>query len=326
MIFLATNNGLVTANPGGSWQATGRSLEGLQITTVIQRDGLALAGTTDGVYRSDDGGQTWREASRGLAQRHVRWMAFHPDITGCAFAGTEPAAIFITRDGGEVWRECGEVAQLRDQFHWFLPYSPEAGCVRGFAFHGSRAYAAVEVGGALRSDDGGETWHLAPGSDGRPELNRPPEPLIHPDVHSIYTHPASPDLIYAPTGGGFFRSYDGGQSWRYHYDCYVRAAWIDPADAEHILLGPASGVDRGGRIEESWDGGATWQMASDGLPVPWARHMVERFELVGDEIAAVLSNGEVVVRPLGGGEWHQVLEALKGVNALAARNTAPGQQ
>ena len=156
---------------------------------------------------------------------------------------------------GKSWRACAEVTQLRDKFKWSLPYSPEAGCVRGFAFHGSRAYAAVEVGGVLRSDDNGETWQLAEGSDGNPSFEGPPEPFIYPDVHSIEVHPSSPDLVYAPTGGGFYRSNDGGKTWKLFYDCYCRAVWVDPLDPEHFILGPADYVNSNGRIEESRDGG-----------------------------------------------------------------------
>lgn len=319
--YLATDRGIVSADPGDNWRVTGRSLEELVITAVAAHGGVVLAGARDGIYRSDDGGNSWRQASSGLSQTHVRWLAFHPDLPGCAFAGTEPAAIYITRDNGERWQECSEVAQMRDRFRWFLPYSPEAGCVRGFAFQGSRAYAAVEVGGALRSDDHGESWQLADGSSGRPELSRPAEPLIHPDVHSIYTHLSSPDLVYAPTGGGFYRSSDGGKTWRCSYDCYVRAAWIDPVDSQHILLGPADGVDRNGRIEESRDGGETWQMSSEGLPVPWSRHMVERFEPAGGTMTAVLSNGEFIVRPVEGGMWRNVPVELPRVNAVSVTSS-----
>jgi photosystem II stability/assembly factor-like uncharacterized protein len=313
MIYLATNKGVVSADPARGWQITGTSLEGLEVTTVTAREGALLAGTTDGIYRTDNSGREWREVSSGLTQRHIRWLAFSPDNKGTALAGTEPASIFITSDGGENWRECSEVAQLRDRFQWFLPYSPEAGCVRGFAFQGSRVYAAVEVGGVLRSDDGGATWKLAEGSDGRPDTQRAVEPLIHADVHSIETHPSSPDLVYAPTGGGFFRSLDGGKTWQKHYDCYARAVWVDPTDTEHILLGPADRVDRNGRIEESRDGGKTWMPGSEGLAVPWSSHMVERFTSTGEDFVAVLSNGEVLVRPLQGGAWQRVLETVKGV-------------
>jgi len=256
-------------------------------------------------------------ASSGLTNPQVRWLAYHPDISDREFAGTEPAGIFVSHDGAQTWRKCPEVALLRDQHRWSLPYSPEAGCVRGFAFHASRAYAAVEVGGVLRSDDGGESWRLAEGSDGNPDLNGPPAPFIYPDVHSIAVHPSSPDLVYAPTGGGFYRSTDGGKTWSCLYDCYCRAVWLDPSDAAHLILGPADGVDTYGRIEESRDGGQTWRPASRGLHVPWQRHMVERFFQFDKDLLAVLSNGELLAAPLATLEWNQILPGVKGVAAMA---------
>jgi photosystem II stability/assembly factor-like uncharacterized protein len=317
MIYLATNNGIILADRDSRWRILWRGLDGQHVTSVIARQGVALAGTSDGVFRSDDNGRTWREASAGLSRRHIRWLAYHPDISDFEFAGTEPAAIFISRDGGESWHEAQEVAKLRDRYHWFLPYSPEAGCVRGFAFHGSRAYAAVEVGGVLRSDDSGASWRLAEGSDGNPDLEGPPEPFIYPDLHSINVHPDSPNLVYAPTGGGFYRSLDGGKTWNRRYDCYCRAAWVDPHDSNHIILGPADNVEANGRIEESRDGGNTWHLISAGLSVPWPRHMVERFTQMGTEILAVLSNGQLISAPLATLEWQSILPEVKGVNAVA---------
>jgi photosystem II stability/assembly factor-like uncharacterized protein len=316
-LFLATEHGVVTLQRDGElWREAARSLTGQRVTSVIAREGVILAGTTHGVFRSDDRGQTWQAASTGLTTRHVRWLAYHPDISDCEFAGTEPASIFISRDGARTWRECSEVAQLRDRHAWFLPYSPNRGCVRGFAFHGSRAYAAVEVGGVLCSDDGGETWRLAGGSDGNPDLDGPPEPLIYPDVHSIAVHSSSPNLVFAPTGAGFYRSNDGGQTWTCLYDCYCRAAWIDPADPAHVLLGSAEGVSANGRIEETRDGGQTWQLASKRLSVPWQRHMVERFAQVGDELLTVLSNGDLLTAPLATLEWQRIALDVRGVAAV----------
>ncbi|MDQ5850733.1 MAG: glycoside hydrolase [Chloroflexota bacterium] len=318
-LYLATGNGLVICTrDGAAWRAIRRTLDGRRIPSVIAREGVILAGTRDGVMRSDDHGQTWHDASAGLATRYVRWLAYHPGVSDREFAGTEPAAIFVSHDGAASWRECPEVAQLRDAYGWFLPYSSGAGCVRGFAFHGTRAYAAVEVGGALRSDDQGETWQLCEGSDGNPALGGPPEPFIYPDVHSIAVHPASPDLVFAPTGGGFYGSTDGGKTWTLLYDCYARAVWLDPADPAHLVLGPADRVDSHGRIEETRDGGATWRLASDGLQVPWRRHMVERFAQIGDELFAVLSNGQLLSTPVAKLEWKQILPDVHGVNAVAA--------
>lgn len=316
-LILATEQGLVICeHVGDMWRESARSLNDQHVTSVIAREGVILAGTENGVFHSDDEGATWEEANNGLTARHVRWMAYHPDISDFEFAGTEPANIFVSHDGGESWRACAEVAGLRDKFKWSLPYSPEAGCVRGFAFHGSRAYAAVEVGGVLRSDDNGETWQLAQGSDGKPDLAGPPEPFIYPDVHSLEVHQSSPDLVYAPTGGGFYRSNDGGKTWRLFYDCYCRAAWVDPLDPEHVILSPADGVDRNGRIEESRDGGQTWSLASKGLKVPWQRGMVERFLQADDELFAVLSNGQLLSASLPAFEWQRILPDRSDVNAV----------
>ncbi|KAA3664615.1 MAG: hypothetical protein DWQ04_04840, partial [Chloroflexi bacterium] len=262
LLYLATKSGLKIAEQvSDDWRVVGKGLAGQHVTSVIAREGVILAGTTNGIFRSDDGGVYWFEVSNGLNVRHVRWMAFHPDISDCEFAGTEPAGLFVSQDGGEAWQERLEVADLRDQFEWWLPYSPEAGCVRGFAFHGSRAYAAVEVGGLLRSDDGGVSWALAEGSNGRPQFITPTSGNLHADVHSVAVHPSSADLVFAPTGGGFYVSQDGGASWDLRYpNCYVRAVWVDPADPARMVLGPAKNSSgRTGRIEVSHDGGMRWE-------------------------------------------------------------------
>jgi photosystem II stability/assembly factor-like uncharacterized protein len=318
-LFLAARAGVVAfERDRATWRETARGLTDHNVTGIISREGVILAGTTNGIFRSDDLGETWFEASQGLSLRHTRWMAYHPDISDLEFAGTEPASIFVSHDGGENWRVCPEVAKLRNAHRWFLPYSPEAGCVRGFAFGGNRVYAAVEVGGVLRSDDGGETWRLADGSTGSPDLDGPPPPFIYPDVHSLVVPPSSPDLVLAPTGGGFYRSSDGAETWELLYDCYVRAVWADPTNPARMILGPADGVDRNGRIEETRDGGKSWTLASTGLSAPWPHHMVERFHQVGDELYAVLSNGELFVTSLTSLQWRQPFPGTETVNAVTA--------
>lgn len=320
-LLVATTHGLIVCEQREhEWHEAARGLSDYNVTSVIAREGVILAGTTNGIFHSDDLGQTWREVSIGLTQHHVRCLAYDPNVSDAEFAGTEPAGIFVSRDGAETWRACPEVAALRDANNWFLPYSPEAGCVRGFAFHGRRAYAAVEVGGVLRSDDGGDTWRLADGSSGDPDFNKPvPANFVHADVHSIAVHPISSDLVFAPTGGGFYGSTDGGQTWSCLYPhCYCRAVWLDPLDPDHLIIGPADSVDRGGRIEESHDGGRSWQLASTGQTVPWSRHMVERFTQVGDDLFAVLSNGHLLVASLSNLEWRRILTTPDNVAAVTS--------
>lgn len=322
-LILATSGGVVVCRSAeGEWRETRRSLEDRRVTSVIAREGVILAGTTSGIFRSEDLGRSWQAANTGLGLQHIRWLAYHPDISDFELAGTEPAGIFISRDGARTWRTCPEVEAMRQKYGWRLPYSPEAGCVRGFAIQGRQGYAAVEDGCVLVSMDGGETWDLAGGSRGSPD-HYPADGFIHSDVHSIAVHPSSEDLVFAPTGGGFYGSQDGGKTWRCLYpNCYCRAVWLDPDEPDHMVLGPADGVDRNGRIEETFDAGNSWQPASSGLEVPWGHHMVERFKQVnteGDrELLAVLSNGVLLSSRLGVLNWRQILPDVPPVAAVAA--------
>ncbi len=267
-LILATRQGVVICETlETDWQVIRRGLEGVDVRSVIAREGVILAGTRQGVFRSDDLGQTWQPTGENLGKGHVRWLAFHPEISDFELAGLEPAEIFISRDGARNWYGSTTVIQLRRMHQWYLPYSPEAGCVRGFAVSGTRIYAAVEVGGVLRSDDYGENWRLVNDENGGEDKS------VHPDVHSIVVHPDDADRVFAPTGGGFYTSADGGQSWQALVKlCYCRAMWLDPANPSRMLLGSAEGVDRNGRIDQSDDGGQSWRPASGGLRVPWPRH------------------------------------------------------
>ncbi len=315
-LILATRHGVVIGEMRASgWQVVRRGLNNEVVTNVIAREGVILAGTRRGVYRSDDLGLSWKPAVDGMGAAHIRWMAFHPTISDFELAGSEPAGIFVSRDGAKSWQGSSQVEDLRQTHDWYLPYSPEAGCVRGFAIAGSRIYAAVEVGGVLRSDDYGETWHLVNGLSGGSGG------AVNLDVHSIVMHPEDADRVYAPTGGGFYSSPDGGQSWQALVShCYCRAMWLDPHNPARILLGFANGVDRNGRIDLSEDGGQSWRLASSGLQVPWPRHMVERFMQVGNYLLAVLSNGELIQAEVDSDplswNWHPILEELNGVQAV----------
>lgn len=323
LLVLAAADGLVVCHQAaGAWREIRRGLAGQEVTCTIARQGVILAGTRQGIYRSDDLGDTWREASTGLSVGYVRWLAYHPQYADREYAGTEPAGIFVSHDGGGAWRECPEVVRLREAGRWFLPYSPEAGCVRGFAFQGPRGYAAVEVGGVLVSDDVGETWKLVEGGTGKGSLTIPRSTFVASDVHSVEVHPSSEDLVFAATHNGLYRSGDGGKTWTHLYECYCRAAWIDPADPNHILLGPADNVDSDGRIEETRDGGGTWRPLSAGVATPWPDHMVERFMPFDDGaqdgyLLAVLSNGELLAAPRSSFAWERILPHVEDINAVA---------
>mgnify|MGYP006282436473 FL=1 len=316
-LLLATQDGFSAwATEGGTWHCRVTGLADHHLTCLTATPNRFLTGTHEGVWRSDDSGKSWQDSSGGISLPHARWIASHPDDSSVVLLGTEPAGVFLSRDGGESWQQRPEISDFRDEGGWYLPYSPEAGCVRGFAFSGPRAYAAVEQGGMLVSDDTGESWRIAKGSTG--ETDTPvPRGYIHPDVHSVCVHPSSADLVLAPCGGGFYRSTDGGAHWEQIDDCYVRAVWCDPHDPDHMILGPADGVSSDGRIEVTRDGGDTWEPAWDGLECPWPDDMVDRFLTADDQIVGILSNGKLIAADPEELQWQRIIETETTVEAAA---------
>lgn len=300
---------LIEKDEGGEWGLQPTPFGGEAASTLaVNGSGVVLAGNRQGILRSRDGGKRWAAANMGLDIRHVRWLASHPDDDTIFYAGTEPAGIFVSRNGGAIWNNCREVGAMRDRYGWMLPYSPEAGCVRGFAFHGMRGYAAVEVGAALVSENGGVRWGLSGGSDGQPDFSSPYDGRVQADVHSIEVHVSDKNLVFAITGGGLYRSADGGERWKRLYPCYSRAGWIDPEDANHIIFGAADSVGSGGRIEQSRDGGKTWAQVS---AEKWADTMPERMAQVGSSLFCVLDDSRILVSEAPYTEWAYVFPEIR---------------
>ena len=273
------------------------------------RGGVAvLAGSYgNGLYRSEDGGATWSRADEGLTASAFRCIGPDPWQPGAILAGTEPARLYRSADGGRTWRGLAGITRIAGHESWYLPYSPRAGAVRNvYAPPGreGRLFASVEVGGLLRSEDGGETWACGPVLDDE-------------DIHFITGHPDEADLLYAALGyaslthrgrdgerprfGGIARSRDGGRSWRKLETDYTRATLIPPSRPDLVLAGPSPEVGRGGRIVVSADGGDSWQPASEGIETPMP-DMVELFVAAPDETVWAACSGGRLLRATPG-EW-----------------------
>jgi photosystem II stability/assembly factor-like uncharacterized protein len=303
-LYLGTDEGLaVFEGQEEEWRPRQLRLQDREITAVAAAGKLLWAGTPDGLWHSANGGITWLPTAKGLGARHVRALAVRPDAPKTVLMGTEPANILISRDGGDSWEECPDVTRLRDEHGWSLPYSPEAGCIRGFGLAGSRIYAAAEVGGVLRSDDAGRTWRLLDGD-------------VHPDVHELALHHSDVDIVYAATGGGRYCTHDGGVTWGYIGDGYTRAIWTDAERPGVVLAGPARYVGAMGRIERSIDGGDSWMLASDGFDIPMS-NMVERFVAAGSHVLAITSDGLLYTAKRGIWIWHSLDLGVAAIRAVA---------
>jgi len=80
---------------------------------------VLYAGTSDGVFRSADGGETWMRAGQGTQGAQIWSVLCHPSRPGWLFAGAGPCQIFCSEDDGEKWhraniRRSGEVFALSE--------------------------------------------------------------------------------------------------------------------------------------------------------------------------------------------------------------------
>ncbi|MGI8855426.1 MAG: WD40/YVTN/BNR-like repeat-containing protein [Thermomicrobiales bacterium] len=315
---------------GGVYRLCGDAVEPLGLASECiwaihawrdRGDLTILAGSYgNGLYRSADGGRTWSSANSGLTASAFRCIAPDPLQPGAILAGTEPGRLFRSADGGRTWQELAGIPRIAGHEQWFLPYSPRAGAVRNvYAPPGStgRLFASVEVGGLLRSDDGGETWTCAP-------------VIEDDDIHFITGHPCEPDLLYAALGyaalphhrrddgqrhfGGIARSRDGGATWEKLETDYTRAALVPSSRPDLVLAGPSPQVGRGGRIVVSSDGGDHWESASAGIDIPMP-DMVELFVAAPDDtVWAVCSGGRLLHATPGEWHWRSALPADTALN------------
>jgi len=219
------------------------------------------------------------------------------------YVGTEPMGFYWSDDGGQIWAESAQLKQLGIERDWKFPATaipvtePHIRDIVVSAFDPNRIYAAAQVGGVLRSDDGGVTW--IDSFEG-----------IDPDVHSLVEHPLDRDTLYAAAGGGgfpgspyppplpqgrpFYVSHDAGLTWNCISSDFERTYSVPlRIDRLHpnVMLGavargtPGSWLRRpegaDGVLMLSTDAGSTWERITGNLPERFAQG-VEAIEFEGN--------------------------------------------
>ncbi len=174
--------------------------------------------------------------------------------------------------------------------------------------------AGIELGGLMRSADGGETW-----ADHRPGAQR--------DVHSLAWHPREPGHAYEAGGGGAARSDDGGETWKPADEGrdrhYTWALAVDPDDPDRWYVsastGPFAAHGRGdpqARLYRRQDG-APWEALGGGLPEPLPA-MPYALVAPEDRLFAGLSDGQLWESRDQGDTWTACRVAHDGLTALFA--------
>ena len=277
-------------------------------------DTLYVGTSDEGIFKSEDGGAAWEKLS-GIEHPMVTAVAVSP-IDGAVYAGTEPSALFVSRDGGASWRELEGMRNLPSAPTWSFPPRPWTSHVRAIApsyADPNLVVVGIELGGVLRSADGGETWQ-----DQRPGAQ--------PDCHSLFAHPGAPELLYEAGGGGFAQSTDFGESWEgadggmgLHY------VWGLAADAEDPALvyasaasGPYRAHGRGSSNATIYrrSGNERWQPVLEGqAEFPYA--LCQDPQAPGT-LYAGFGDGTILRGVNAGESWEEVARVAQGLEALAA--------
>lgn len=308
MILLATTSpGIARSqrSQAGGWTVE-RLLDDVRVTclTVDPHDRTRIwAGTkTRGVLTSQDAGASWTSA--GMGHRPVMALAVSPHDPDVVYAGVKPAGLFVTRDAGENWSELPAFAARR-QWWWMSPADPPGlqpyvSAVSVSPSDPGVLVVGVELGGVLRSDDGGSSWT---GHCRRADR----------DCHALAFHARDGAWVYEAGGGGPAVSRDGGRSWRHPTDGlegrYAMACAADPERPEvwYLSAAPHSVWPAVWRVPIAhYDGeahtsiyrsagGSAWEKLQGGLP-PLLDHMAYALVTDPDEpghLYAGLANGHV---------------------------------
>jgi photosystem II stability/assembly factor-like uncharacterized protein len=327
-IFLAaTGKHLARAESiNGEWQVY-EALEGTQINCLVSdplQPQKVYAGTQrKGILVSVDSGKTWK--SLGLEENPVKSIAISPQDPQVIFAGCKPVSLYVSHDDGETWKEHQALRRAR-KWWWFSPAEPPDWRPYVMALTISPTdpdviMAGIELGGVLRSQDGGRTW-----SKHRRGAER--------DCHSLKFHPNNGNWVYQGGGGGPAFSQDGGLTWKKAKDGLgTKYGWMVAADHERpeVWYFSASNLPKlwRGEFEPPAHkdgqanahiyrsvGGASWEQLSGGLPEP-LDYMA--YALISDPNApghlyAGLANGDIWHTENYGDAWKKLPVTMGGIH------------
>lgn len=166
---------------------------------------IIYAGTfPSGIFKSTDGGATWREHNVGWTNDGVFSLAFHPNDPEIVYAGTYNG-LNRTVDGGLHW-EMWDEGWPAEQWVFSIDFDPRdpdvmVACSKNGQDEGS---GSEEFRGTvMKSTDGGETWFAITDN-----LD------VHQEFYSIIIDPNDPDTYYLATeADGVYVSTNGGEYW-----------------------------------------------------------------------------------------------------------------
>jgi hypothetical protein len=165
-LYAATGDGIARLDEANGEWTVQLSLggSGAQCLAVDPKEpDTVYAGLRErGLRRTDDGGHSWVDSA--LPEPGVFSLAVSA-ADGAVYAGTEPSRLFCSEDRGQSWRELDALLELPSRPSWRFPPRPWTSHVRWIApspHDADLLLVGIELGGLMRSSDGGLTWQDQP--------------------------------------------------------------------------------------------------------------------------------------------------------------------
>jgi photosystem II stability/assembly factor-like uncharacterized protein len=333
---------LLRSDDRKSWEVEGPLLTGWSIyhAVVDPRNGVLFAATNNPFYgatvhRSSDLGKNWERADEiGLPEEsglklNAIWHiepgpASQPDTL---WAGGDPGVLFWSDDGGKTWQLNQSLFEHPTREKW----QPGAGgmCTHSIQLVDGLMYVGISAAGTFRSDDGGESW-VPMNKEVAAEFMPDPYPEVGQCVHKLLVHPKQPDRLWQQNHCGVYRSDDRGESWERLDGNGLPTSFgfplaLDPEDPDVAYVIPEQSQEHHfsaeGRlgVYRTGDGGASWELASNGLPErAWVAVLREGLAYDDEGLYFGTQNGSIWTSPRGGGQWVEAVRDLPPILSVEA--------
>ncbi len=198
------------------------------------------------------------------------------DDPGRFYVGVDPAALFVTGNGGKTWEGFDGLNYHRTRRQW----SPGAG---GMCLHSiildrndrKRLYVGISAAGVFRTKDGGENWEPV-NKNTRADFLPNKYPLVGQCVHKVAFHHERPNVLYQQNHCGVYRSDSQGDEWigiaRGLPSDYGFPIAVHPREPETIYVIPEESdeshipPDAHFAVYRSRSRGRNWERLDSGLP------------------------------------------------------------
>ncbi|HEY3917245.1 MAG TPA: hypothetical protein VGL83_05610 [Stellaceae bacterium] len=333
LVGTAKGVALLERAPGQEWRHAGTMIADQHISSLLIEpvNGGTYAGVhRGGVFFSPDLGKRWEPRSAGISINHVySLLSTIENGQPVLYAGTEPPAVFCSRDQGRGWEELPGWRDMPGKDKWVFPMPPHIPHAKSMAVDPRDPrviYVGVEQAGLFKTTDGGRTWR---------ELDSysKPDDDSYRDVHQIVLRPNHPDELYMTTGMGLYRSTDGGETWGHlTYRNTFRIGYPDklifsPRDDRTMFIcgshaNPGTWISRrtaDAAVMVSHDAGESWSLASKGMPEPLTANLEAMCLYAspdGFDLFAGTTDGKVYFSDDGAASWRLIGSDLAPVSKV----------